>query len=786
MNKLSFTSAFLLIFVILPAGFIFSQQSKNLSLTGHLPYSVPLNDIWAYADSLGNEYALVGAYDGFSIVDLSDPSSPAEIQFISGPQSIWRDIKVFGHYAYVSNETANGILIVDLSGLPSSVLWKEVIIGGATTTHNLWIEDGYMYQSGFNATGGMVISDLNPDPWNPVYTGTYNARYVHDVYVRGNWGYTAEIFDGFLTVLDLTDKSAPVQISNTDWVNSFTHNTWLNDAGDVCFTTDELNKAYVYAWDVSDPTDVVQLDRIRSSLSRGQAAPHNVHVLNDFLITSYYADGIQLVDASRPGNLVEVGYFDTSPRTGPGLVGCWGAYPFLPSGLILATDMEQGLFVLQPNYLRAAHLEGIISESGSGIPLSGVTVELDGTSIQTTSSTSGKYALGTSEPATYQVYYTKPGYRQEVRTLSLSNGQVHIENVQLTALQPGAFSLHITDKDTGSPLSGVKVKLVSPSDTFSLSTDANGDATISGIPSGGYKFSAGKWGWETDYRRIQVEPAAPVQNIELTRGYYDDFNFDFSWLSFGTARQGNWIRTQPYGTFSGGRLFNPDFDSPKDPEDHAFITGNNKGNALRDDVEGGTAILLSPNMDLSALTDPVISFDIWYANQNLTGSDGNDTLVVELIAGGSAFEIARFSGHRDYWDSVSIRIRDYATPGPVNYIRLTVTETLPEDITEAGIDFFRVVETATTGLADEYHPANLKLYPVPVNDRLSISCDLPLSKSTDLHFSIWDVQGKKLADFPLYPRTNQWSVPFNFPAGIYLGTLESGGSRMAAQKIVKY
>lgn len=38
-----------------------------------------LNDIWGYVDEEGNEYALVGARDGVSIVDISDPTTPTEV-----------------------------------------------------------------------------------------------------------------------------------------------------------------------------------------------------------------------------------------------------------------------------------------------------------------------------------------------------------------------------------------------------------------------------------------------------------------------------------------------------------------------------------------------------------------------------------------------------------------------------------------------------------------------------------------------------------------------------------
>ena len=90
----------------------------NIEEVGYKSYSDDLSDIWGYADEEGNEYALVGTYSGLSIVDVTDPSNPTEVFFGTGAGSIWRDIKTWGDYAYVSNESFGGVYIVDLSPLP--------------------------------------------------------------------------------------------------------------------------------------------------------------------------------------------------------------------------------------------------------------------------------------------------------------------------------------------------------------------------------------------------------------------------------------------------------------------------------------------------------------------------------------------------------------------------------------------------------------------------------------------------------------------------------------------
>ena len=111
-----------------------------MDLVGTLEYSQGTNDIWGYADG-GNEYALVGTTTGFSVVDITNPSNPSELFFIDGSSSIWRDIKTWGKYAYVTTEASDGLLIVDLSDQTGETyVYTEEFF---TTSHNIYIDDGY-------------------------------------------------------------------------------------------------------------------------------------------------------------------------------------------------------------------------------------------------------------------------------------------------------------------------------------------------------------------------------------------------------------------------------------------------------------------------------------------------------------------------------------------------------------------------------------------------------------------------------------------------------------------
>ncbi|MBL0340585.1 MAG: choice-of-anchor B family protein [Bacteroidetes bacterium] len=398
---------------------IVSAQNFNLTLRSVLPYGVSLSNIGGFVDSQGNEYALVGYYEGLSIVDVTDPDNPVEAFTIPGAQSDWREVKIWGDYAYVTTEGGNqGLQIVDLSDLPNSVNSKYwagsgAINGQLETIHALHIEDAHAYLFGSNLfNGAAIIIDL-VDPWNPVYKGHTPGPYVHDGYVRNNVLYAGHIYDGFFAVYDVTNKANPILLAHRNTQAILTHNTWLNDASSVLFTTDETNDSYLTSYDITDLGDIKELDRFQLTPGSGSIV-HNTHILNDFAVTSWYKDGISITDVSRPANIISVASYDTYIQgTGGGFNGCWGVYPFLPSGTIVVSDIDNGLYVLTPTYTRACYLEGIVTDSISGLPLNNATVEVLSANLTKVTNLLGEYKTGTVTPGTVSVQVSRAGYESK-------------------------------------------------------------------------------------------------------------------------------------------------------------------------------------------------------------------------------------------------------------------------------------------------------------------------------------------------------------------------------------
>lgn len=385
--------------LVLGSTLSFAQQdSLNTQLMGHLSYNPNLNDVWGYADTAtGNEYALVGVRNGFSVVNVTNPANPVEEFFIPGASSTWRDIKTWDHYAYVMHDFSNsmsgnnGLLIVDLDSIDNpfyKFMYPSATLNGvedsATRSHNLWVdENGVLYIFGADVGfGGALMYDVATDPMNPVFLGLYNSSYLHDGYARGDTLWGAALQNG-LVVSDVSNKAQPQFLSQFNTPSVFAHNCWLSDDGNTLFTTDEVSAGYVAAYDVSDLSNVSETDRFRVQ-PNNNTIPHNAHVHGDFLVTSYYTYGLQVMDITVPDWLIEVAFYDTSPLSGDGYDGAWGAYPYLPSGVNLITDIQEGLFVLNTNYVHAARNYGVVKDSLTGVllPAAKVYLKQDNDSVQ--------------------------------------------------------------------------------------------------------------------------------------------------------------------------------------------------------------------------------------------------------------------------------------------------------------------------------------------------------------------------------------------------------------------
>ncbi len=787
---------FLLLFILAVASTsIFAQNPPlNISLASNLSSIGGSNDCWGWWDSQGNEYAIVGIISGgVDIINVTNPSNPQVVASTQGVPSLWRDIKSFGNYVYVVNDDGGaggvGLQIIDMTTLPN-IVYKDTIIQGMEYSHNLYIDGGYAYLTGNSNNPGINIYDLNNDPWNPSQVGQYTQTYVHDVYVRNNKAYSCELGQG-LTVIDVTNKNNLQVIGNRQYINNFTHNSWLSDNGNVCFTTDEISGGYIYSWDVTDPQNIIELDDYRSSQGGPNTAviPHNTHVLNDYLLTSYYRDGMTVVDAQYPYNMIEVGYYDTSPLSGDGFDGNWGAYPFFPSGTCIASDMDNGLFVFNVSYERACYLEGDVTDAVTNQPIPGATISVQGQTWGDNADNNGFYATGTHASGTYTVTYSAFGYSDSTITVSLTNGVLVVRDIPLNPLATVNATITVVETGSGLPVPNAQVVLseTSGAATFSYTADANGTVNVQSLVQGSYSLIAGQWGWVTTELPWNPNTSNNTITVQLDEGYYDDFALDLGWTVTSTASTGAWERGEPVGTFSQGQPANPDFDLPNDISDQAYVTGNGGGNGGNDDVDDGVTELISPIFDLSGYQDPVVRYSRWFFMGGGFGGNPNDSLTIEISNGITTVMLNQIDIVWNNWVQDTFIVSNYIAPTANMRMIFRAGDYGQGHIVEAAIDGFSVGDLTPIGIDAE--PINslveLGVYPNPVGQQATIRYDFGAELNGEAVFEVADLTGRVLQRIPLSDAIGEFQLDFNMASGLYFGSLRNNGVAVKTVRIMK-
>jgi len=365
----------LFLFLMSSLSFLQAQKSLNVEMLGtwdddSLPehFFGTFNDIWGYAAE-GREYAFMGSSIAIHVLDVTDPTNIVEIDRIQpGVNTSWRDFKVYQDRAYfVSDNSGEGMVIVDLSDLPNSVSVVKQTSEFFSSSHNIFIDvpNGKLYAVAADVSAHIQIIDLAPDPDNPTLIAAHNLEggQIHDVYVRDNIAYASSEYDGFF-IYDFNDPMIPITLA-TKQTNGYNHSNWVSDDGTFAIFAEEVPTGLPLG--IMDLTNMMDNDievttffqRMLVEVAEGETknTPHNPYILGDLGITSYYEDGIHIYDLSNPAEPNLVGYYDTYPENDiendstvasyNGYAGCWGMYPYLPSGNLLASDMDHGLFVLK-------------------------------------------------------------------------------------------------------------------------------------------------------------------------------------------------------------------------------------------------------------------------------------------------------------------------------------------------------------------------------------------------------------------------------------------------------
>lgn len=351
------------------------------------------NDCWGWTHaSSGREFALFGLTNGTAFVEITDPEAPVYIGTLPTAQgnTTWRDMKVYNNRAYIvtdgGDNGAHGVQVFELSRLLNATNFPVTFTADARYTgvgraHNIAINEdtGFAYVVGspsHNSSGGLIMLNLKQGVM-PVLAGVYAADgYTHDTQVvlyrgpdrprdgliirnppgvpkRREIAFSAN--EDTLTIVDVTNKNTPILLSRTPYQQSqYSHQGWLSEDHKYFFMDDELDEqtygpipTRTHVWDVRKLSAPVYLGYYNGTQ---QTIDHNLYVKGNYIFQANYSSGLRILKINNPLtlDLVEVGFFDSYPANNNiNFNGAWSCYPYFPSGSIIVSDRQNGLFVVR-------------------------------------------------------------------------------------------------------------------------------------------------------------------------------------------------------------------------------------------------------------------------------------------------------------------------------------------------------------------------------------------------------------------------------------------------------
>ncbi|MBL8755608.1 MAG: choice-of-anchor B family protein, partial [Planctomycetes bacterium] len=335
--------------VVLFAATVLSAQGYQCSLVGTHNLHPPYNGCWGYLAPNGKEYALLGSETGLVVVDCTGPGAPVERGWFPWMNSVWREVRSYGQYVYVTTEAAGGFQVISMVNPDAPVDLGIVNTAHFGNAHNLGVDTGTgrIYIVGCNT--GSPVFDAAANPANPpligFVAGSGNSNYYHDLHCENGYGYGAMIYNGLFRILDLS-TFPPTTLSSSTTPAVFTHNAWPTANGSIAVTTDERDGSVIRFYDITNKSAPVPLSQFAINPI---SVPHNAYIVGNRAHVSWYTEGYQCIDFSDPSTPVVVASYDTYPGVSGGYNGAWGCYPFQPSGKVYISDRSTGLYVLQPH-----------------------------------------------------------------------------------------------------------------------------------------------------------------------------------------------------------------------------------------------------------------------------------------------------------------------------------------------------------------------------------------------------------------------------------------------------
>ena len=786
---------FLVAAVLVLAAPATAQDSRNVTLLSHMDphpnsgtWPWAYSTAWAYVAPDGREYALLGSISGVSVIRLTDPTHPVEVAFINLRDSGWHESRQYGTRVYIVTEVFNGVPategleVIDMSDPehPRKVPYMSTI----QWAHSLEVDQarGLLYTNGTNR--GVVIHSLaNPD--NPVEVGSL-PFYAHDTHLRGNLAYCSRVEEGLETILDVTNPGAPVTLATFPSALRLTHSAWTTPDGRYLYVTDETKGKNLNVYDISNLSSI---QRVWRHERFQKDVVHHPRGFGNTMFISYYTRGVRLLDVRNGAWPVEYAYYDESPYQYYGTNGNWEVCPFFPSGIFVISDTEDGLWVFRPSGASYGIVRGTVRDAGTGLPIEAATVQVSGTTLNTTSALDGRYGIAPS-PGRITLTTSAFGYVTDSRTITLAAGEDRTLDVNLVR-HPGTIRGVVTDAATAAGLGSAELDLVGT--PLHAVSDGTGAYFFPTVPPGTYSLRCARPGFATRSATVVVQQSQETAaNFAVsTAPLYDDFELDRGWVvgSKDDLTTGIWARGVPFETCDCRRdepyLIRPGSDHTPDPGTIAFVTGPGRFDPFP--TEGKTT-LTSPAFSLAGITDPRIGYWRWFVNQ-VSGIEADDPFVAQISGDGQTWTtVTTLFDPPIGWEYAEIRVRDFVPTGNSAQVRFILDEENAFSLNRALVDDVALFGgtgggggAAPMAVAASARTVIGRVGPSPA--RGSVRMSLSLAGATRVSASVFDAQGRLVAvvadgAMAAGPHTLEWNGRSRSgetaAAGVYFMEVKAG------------
>ncbi|MEL6499471.1 MAG: choice-of-anchor B family protein [Planctomycetota bacterium] len=624
-------------------------ESSNMMLLSHLdigeldPFfgSFSANDCWGYVTPQGKEIAIIGLRAATAFVDITDPYQPEILATYQGPESLWRDIKILDDYAYSVSEGGGYIQVFNLSQADAGLIIDRgsTDLFGTSTTHNIAIDEdsGYLYRLGAGATlqaYSVGARGLTGSPTQPDQTLIDPGFYVHDAQiVTYDSGPYAGRQIGFLCtgrgpvrIWDLTDKNNPFEISNVTYLTRrYAHQGWLDEERRYFYLNDELERlgdgTKMHIFDVQD----LENPRYVGAFSNGMtSAAHNLYVKGNRVFASNYRSGLRVHDISSRENPVEIAWIDTYPQDDArGFDGAWSNYPYFPSGNIIVSDVQSGLFVAR--------------------------LEADSVVVQPAGDVAEVWDPAGGTPIAFRV---------AAGDTTIDTDSIELVLVDANGTEtrvPGVIDDGLVEFDTPAFACGQEIDW-----WVQLQTD---DEQAFGFPTPN-----------------GVNPASAVIADRLPPVFADDAESDPGWTTGGTATDGGWTRGVPVNAGRG----DPATDA--DGSGSAWLTDNSSSNGGNSDVDNGTVTLTSPMLGPLTNGSLAFSYWLSDTDAAPLGPGDGLTVSIDTFDGAGFRPVRTYTNADGVWRTERLMPGVDLPDAAAFRVRFEASDVNGENVVEAGID----------------------------------------------------------------------------------------------------